>query len=590
MAAKPDTAVVPIAPDAEAKAEPVATPPFDSWTYEDAEKALKETLPEDHEVRRAYASESDHWQEGKQWVGPGEATTNERIEEQFAPDDAIGEALANVGNAFSEPRVGVAPLEPIDGEVPPDLQKRVDEATTLLSAWWDRRRLQEHVQDRLRTSAWAGRAGLRLWIPGRYMLRGADGSVRLLEAEDLPAALSLIHIAAPDPAASGVVIDGPTQAECAVTLDEEEITDSEGKNKKVKRAELVYREEDPLKPWEAGRTVIRVVYEKEAQDARQVELDIGGRLTVAEMRARSLLTDPVLRGQRQLNYLSSLLTRIAETGGFPERNVINAKPQGERRAYKEGDTIPPGAFLDPDDTGRLWVVIPEERTLGANTTTEWVGLPKMNEEAQVVGYEAVQVERFEPVDPTPYVNLAEAVRGKVLRMCRQGHLAGTDTGEASGLAYEQARAAFSKDLNARRVAEEGMLRELLTSALALAEDLAGQPGYFTEQLRVTVDQHVDTGPRSPDSVRSDVEAYDKGLLSRPSAMARIGVEDVDAETELIRAGVRYLLDTLAKAGEASTVFSADGVLRALVEGGSLTQEVADAVLARDTDELPEGGQ
>jgi hypothetical protein len=521
MSAQPSTAVVSLRPQALARA------PFGDWTYHNGAAALKALLPKNYDELRKYAIERDAWQGGGQWVGPGDTATNTRIREQFAPDDVVGEALDNVGNALSEPQVSMPPVDPLpeDEQVPNQLQHLIDEAESALFDWWDRQRVQERTLDCVYASAFAGRAAMRLWVPGRYLLGGDD--VRFIPTSDIRTALSYIHVVAPDPSVCGVVTDPATQEKCAVFLDEEEITEG-GAKRTVKRCELVYRDPDAL-PGEDADTIIRVVYADAMQQGSEARLEIGGHMLTAEMEARPLLTDPVLRTQRQLNYICSLLTRIAESGGFPERYIRNAKPIGIRLPYTDGEAVPEGAFVERDDGGRLWVVVPTERTLGANTTTELVGLPRYGEGGEVAGYETPGVDRFEPVDPTPYMLLADRVRARILRMCKQGHLAGTATAESSGVAYEQARAVFAKDLNRRRVAEEGMLRDILTAALRLAEHIAGKPGHFTKQLKVAVDQHVDAGPRSPESVRVDMEAVGKSLLSRQTAMSRIGVEDPAAE-------------------------------------------------------------
>lgn len=580
MAANPSTAVVPL------RRALLARAPFGEWTYRDAAEAVAALQPENYDQLRAIAEERDLWRNGAEWVGPGAPGTNEKIGAQYAPDDVVGEVLDNVGNAFSEPQIGAAPLEmPGEGaEIPPEVQARMDEAVSLLSAWWDRQRMQEHILSRLRTSAWAGRAPLRLWVPGRFMEKATDGSVSTLPAADVAAALEYIHVSAPEPSACAVVTDPATQAVCAVFLGEESVPGAEGRAEARKRADLLYLDPD-AEPGEEAETVLRVVYADEGREGYETRLPLGGRLLVSEMQTPALLTDPVLRTQRQLGLLCSLLTRIGETAAFRERYIRNAKPFGRRSIYTEGQPLPAGAFLERDETGRDWIVEPEQRTLGANTTTELVGLEE--ERRTQAGVEMARatpaVDVFDPVDPTPYIHAAEAVRARILRMCKQGHLAIASAAQLSGVAYEQARAAFAKDLNRRRVAEEGMLRETLEAALALAEVIAEKEGYFTSVLRVTVDQHVDAGPRSPDAVRLDMDAYQAGLLSRETVMARLSVEDVVAEVERIRQSAAHILGVLDKAAAAATTFSAEGVLRALVEARMIPEELADAVLARDTD-------
>lgn len=517
--------------------------PFSQWTYADAKGAIKTMLPKNYTQRRLYAEENDHLQNGKEWVGPGDPRSNDKIGEQFAPDDAAGEALWNVSNAFREAQLGFAPIEDYapGTELPEELKRKIEEAKAAISDWWDKRRLHEMTQNRLYTSAWAGFAGMRPWIPQRFLQRTADGTVMVRNASDPVKALDFIYLDGPAPRNGAIYTHPQTQDKVAIFLGSE-VEMVNGHPDEVRFAELVYLDPDRDDDTDA-ETIMRVVYE-DGRRGYEARLDLGGRLLFAQMSTRALFTDPVLRGQRQLNFLCSLLTRMAETAAFRERYTQNARPQGMRIPYEDGDILPQDAFLDPDDEGRIWIVIPEPRTLGANTTTELVGLPRYNTEGGSAGYETPGITVVEPVDPTPYVNAAESVRRRVLRMCSQGHLSGTSNFEVSGIAYEQARAVFEKDLNSRRVAEEGMLRDLIGNVLALAEHISGQQGYFTDVLRVVINQHVDAGPRSPDTVRLDHEAYEKGLLSKATAMSRIGVEDLESEELMIQYSAEHILSVL----------------------------------------------
>ena len=127
--------------------EAYALADFEQWTYDDAVREIRRALASDYTVAKAYSVDHDHYQKGAEWVGPGEATTVGKIAAQFAPEDAIGEVLGNVANAFSEPQIGAAPLKDLaeGAQIPEEIQKRIDEAKNLLSNWFDIRQLQEHI-------------------------------------------------------------------------------------------------------------------------------------------------------------------------------------------------------------------------------------------------------------------------------------------------------------------------------------------------------------------------------------------------------------------------------------------------------------
>ena len=567
---------------------PLSVAPFDEWTYADVVREVKAKLPQDiYAVRKAYAVDKDHLRRGLEWVGPGDAVGNDKIKAQFAPEDAVGEVTSNVANAFSEPQLGAVPLQELaEGQTLPDeIAQKVQEAKNLLSNWWDANKLQELIQKCQETGAWAGVAGLRLWIPARFLLKDEEGTVYFRDAATFEQAMTYIRVMAPLPDVGTIVVDDNTQDVCAVYLDEEVVRQPNGRRRVYKRAELVYLDPERDTDEEAD-TIIRIVYADRARPDRVARLKLKGRLLFTEMQVRSLLTDPVIRTQRQLNLLTTLITRLAETAAFRERYIKNAKPQGFRIPYTEGDHLASGAFIERDEEGREWAVLPQERTLGANTTTELVGLPEYNERGERKGYATPDVFIADPVDPKPYLEAIEATRRRILRMCGQGHLGGISNAEASGIAYEQARAVFEKDLNHRRVPEEGMLRDLLTAVLTLAEVITNRPGYFTDAIRITVDQRIDPGPRSPDLVRLDLESLEAGVLSEETVMARIGVEDVNAEMVRVSHSARRILELLEKVVAAGDSFDLESLKEMLVKL-NVPADIINSLVVKEENNEPE---
>jgi hypothetical protein len=550
---------------------PLQLAPFQQWEYGDAEKALHSLLTKGYQTRWKYAIDFDHFQGGKEWVGPGMPEDSPKIAEQFAPDDVVGEVLSNVANAFAEPQLGAMGIEELDknADIPVEVQNKINELLAALTVWWDKQRLHELVQNRQFTTAWAGRGGLRLWIPWRFLQRSDDGEIEIRATANFAEALSFIHVSAPQPHVGGVYTDPLTQEKVAIYLDEEKDGDAT-----VKRAELIYLDPNRERDEEA-ETIIRVIYSDPNKGEKITRINLNGRLLFAEMRGRALLTDPVLRTQRQLNLVTSLLNRMVETAAFRERYIQNAEPQGMRYPYEDGAEIPAGAFLKRDEEGRAWVIVPQPRTLGANTTTELVGLPTMDERGEnqrTYVHPGVHIE--EPVDPGPYLKAANEVRARILRMCGQGHLGGSSNAEVSGIAYEQARAVFEKDLDKRRVSEEGMLRDLLSVLIIMAEEISGKRGYFSKVLRVTVDQFVNAGPRSPDLVRLDMEGYENGILSEDTVMTRFGVEDIEAEKARIHRNREHVLAILEQATRVKDIVDIKKVLRHL----GLPNQIVNAVL------------
>lgn len=577
MAAEPSTAIVPLR-DTPKQPERLALAPFGTWDYKEAADAVKAGLPGNYDQLKAYCASQDHWQDGREWVGPGDATNrgnqSQQIKRQFAPYDAIGKALANLANAFAlEAEINTAPVEEYEaGKIPAEVTKKMAEADQLLTLLFDRHHVHKHHRPCVRISAYAGRAGLRWWIPPGFAWRMPNGEVRLRETKDFTEAAEWLALERPDPAAAAVIVHKETQERAAVCLS----TIREG-GKDVAIAEIAYVDGE--------ETVFRVVYADKREAEEPYRLKMGGLLPFSEMDTGLLITEPVIAGQRQANFAKSLISRSLETCGFPERVISNAKPAGERREYNAGDIIPSGAFLERDETGREWLVIPEIRTLGSNTTTELVGLDTTGADGKQ-GHETPGYERFDPVVPEHAIQGKDEAFADVLRMCGQGHLAGDSTAEASGAAYEQHRAEFMTEAESRRGPAEGMLRDSLTSVLAQIEALAGQPGYFTQTLRVVVTIHVNVGPASPQARTEDREAVKAGLMAPETAMARAGIEDLKNELQRIRAHPFYKLILLEKVAAVfntlSGTTSAPAVVRALIAAG-VEPEIVEALQPKDTD-------
>lgn len=580
MAADPKTAVVSL------RATPLAVAPFADWTYQDAADAVDALKAEDFDVRKAYA-EDEHWTAGGApadgWVGPqavaGSNTAAEvtaAIKRQFAPYDACGEGLSAVEDAFStEAQVGAVPLEPVEaGQEPPEeIQRLIEEAKGLLTVLWDRVRLHEAVKPAVRASAWADRALLRWWIPPGRALRsvnadGSNGDPFLPRAEDFEQAAEWLALSQPLPDAAAMVVDEATQEVAAVYLD----TITEGEQE-INRAVVAYRMGE--------NTIWRTLYEDE-RDAEEMELVTGGVLPIAEMRGDNLLTPSVIATQKALDYKKSTLTRIIEAGGFPERYIADAEPTGVWVKIAAGE-VPTGPTKEFN--GGVYQLKPQPRTLGASITTEIVGIITQQEDGKHVRASPT-VTRFEPVDPTPYIAAVWADRALILYMMRQGHRAMTSSAEASGFAYEQARASFLKDLLNRKGAAEGMLRDFLTAGLAIVEALTGKPGHFTDRIRVTVDMHIDAGPRSTEERNQDRMDVEAGLLSPETAMSRGGVEDVEGEQDRISMASRLAL--LKEAAEVFNVIamasSEEAAVRALIAAG-VDEEIANALRRVDTDSV-----
>jgi hypothetical protein len=511
---------------------------FRTWTYKNAVDAhtrlIGATVGADgFKANLAFAERSDHWQNGDGWpvqLGLNPAVRTKvlnTVEPQFRPVDVIGEALDNVANGLldKEPEVTFAPLAPAEdpeSEVAKEQEKEIADMVARISAWWDRLQFWERARAAVRRSRWATRAALRLRVSRDVLVETkADDTVTIglptnLKPDD---ALAAVLLDAPAPDVGFVYTDPDTQQQVGVFFYATGDGSVNAANLK-KFAELWFVDGED--------TVVRIVGEQTGAAVQEFPLRLGKRLPIAQMKADLLITDAVRRQQRSLNYFETVLLRVIETAGFPERYTTNAKPSGVWLADPPTDG-PPADVQDVN--GKKWYLHPAPRALGPMLTTDLRGITG---KSSTTGDEVVMQPGIifkDPTDPEFVIKACDHGRKTILRECKQGHLATDSTAESSGLAYMQARAIFGKDLRATKAPLEGMVRATIEAAIALSEAMSGvaPAGSFLAKYRCVVNLHVDTGPALPTELAENREQNKAGLLSRVSAMSRGGVEDTDAE-------------------------------------------------------------
>lgn len=521
--------------------------PLAEWTIEDAAEAVRSTLPDDYKRRAGYVLELDHWQGGAEWLGPRgtpdvAALVLATVAPQFVTVDTVAEVLdhAEEGLFTLEPRIALVPREPApEGPTADEQQARADEILGDLSAWWDDVHLWERSSSAFRDSLWTGRGIVRVRVPrGKLVRTGADTS--LPRVADLPAALAVIRLSHHAPDTALVYEDPDTLQRAAVFLYRED---------EQERAELWTEEADGLR--------VRLLGAAEEEYRMRAT-----RIPFAQVVGRPIITGPVLRQQQRRNFAETLLGRVAETAGFAERYISNAEPPG---IWMDAPPTfgPPLATETDEHTGRVWFKHPAPLTVGAAITTFLTGLPT-GERGD--GLTSPAVDFKEPTDPALAIRACEYARRTILESCKQGHFAATG-GEASGVAYQQARAGFESWLKRRKGSVENLIRDALESALSLAAAMGASD--VLQEFRIGVDLAVNAGPVLPDQQRSVIDLRKEGLRSLESALAETGVEDVSAEMVRLEAAPGSTTEILAALSE---------VLLQLDQAELLTVEVAARML------------
>ena len=496
-----------------------------TWDLARSQKAVKDNTPADFAVNKAYVLDGNHWQNKDGWIGPRPpdlAPTADdlwkRIEALFRPRRLLAQCVKRAANALlkRKPSVALTVKRAVTDATPEtDAEKALqDEGGSHLATWVNDQQVPGQAKAAVRHSRAFGVGYLRLWVPSRFATAGADGTVRV-QAEDVPHSLSMIRVTAATPENACRYVDPATQAEVLVFL--------EGKDDH-QVAELHYIEGED--------TVIRRV--GKAGDLGTVRMQLGGLLLMVAVEGDKLINDPERQQQKALDYYSTVLSRILETCGFPERYIWNAEPTGEWRRVPDGQNPTPGLTYRPAEDGGTEELVPAARTMGAATTTELTGVLQKGDGGASATHATPGVYIKEPTDPAFAIAAINEGKAAILEGCHQEHVLTNSDARASGKSRQQARADFDADVGASRETAEAALRLLFAAALALAEYFAkGSAGQYTATLRVTVSLNVQLAPPDPEDIKLDSELVDKGQMDIETFMARAGIEDPDAELKRI---------------------------------------------------------
>lgn len=497
-------------------------PPLDPVAVgiDDIKKLVADGLDENHAINKKFL-DGDHWQGGSGWVGPlppasaeGAQLVIDEIRRAFVSKNVLAEVVQRhvAGVVGREPTWTLVPRRALqaDEELSDAEKNDISEGNAMLTDWWDKRNAHGVISQVVENVLYSKRGVLRLFVPpSKLQPTGPDSTTGVIIADDPLQAMLLIYPEAPLPEQATVYIDPDTKDEVALLAVE--------KDNKVSAEVVFLRSVDAaaaagatLDPNGAPTTAIRTV--SETGDTT-VDIPLGGRLTMMEIRRRPLITEQMRQAQKSLNLALSMVPRNVVTGGYLERIIINGQMPGEWKEDSEGNEY----------------FVPKPFETGAGVTTFLAGVTTEDEASGASNITTPQVYERDPVPVTSSVEAKSTHYEDILDEAGQRHvLMGADA-EASGYSREQARADFEETLKVTLMLVVPLGRWLLETALAMTEAFTNQIGKWTQNYRVEFRPYVNTGPLSSDEIRVDNERVEAGTLSLESAMQRAGIVDIDAE-------------------------------------------------------------
>lgn len=541
--------------------------PFDALKVRDAQTRLEDMYHPDADVNFKFIN-GDHWQDGKQWIGPRpdlsrEPLTFERvmtaIKESFVSKNEIaGVAERHVEGVIGrEPAWTIVPKEKLDKdeEIPSAVQSLIDEATEALVDWWEYRGIHAIIQELTLQSLWAMKSPIRIFTPRGLLASNPEEpeSQVVPLAGSLQQALSWVFVDVPMPRSAGMLVDPFTMQEAGVYLYDDR---TDGGN--ARRMEISFLD--------GGKTIYRVVTSK--GDIQEVELELGGHMLLSELKTSKMFISPQIRQNQNLeNMAYTMMTRNVVLGGFLERVFKGAKL--------------PGKIVTGEDGVERW----QNDPLPTGTGSALVLAPLVIEDAE--GRKQLtnpDVSYRDPVPVETFVDTANTAKRNILEEARQLHTMIEGDAGASGVSRLQARASFMMSLYKTKSRLDRVIQWLLEASLALASQYAGQSNRYAS-LRVSASCRVDGGPLTSEERDAIMKMAQDGFLSRETAMAWLGVEDPDGEIEKIKGDrraltlkqVQEMLDALTRAG---ITISPEQEVELTEMAGLTPRDVADITLER----------
>jgi hypothetical protein len=508
---------------------------FTKFTRRDAE-ALFNGRRTAHAEEAKKFHDGDHYQDSNGYIGdvpprddPAFADKMAAIEAAFQSVNVVSEVTERhvTGATSKEPGWGIVPItprqrrssltprpapqpEPELNPPPPPADPDAPDLSALLetdqdlTVWWDEGEALEVLKEMLRVTLREERVVAHLYIPRGA--RGVDGNVP--QQAVLRDALKLIHVETLTQDVAGVFIDPDTERPYGVYLYEREIAGADGATVKEQLMELSYLDE-------AGNTIVRVVKGDgtEVFSNATAPYQLGGLLTIFEMRRAALITPQVLQNQKALNLDLTQMVFNINLAGSRERTFFNV--------------MPPGRMVYDEREGKE-VFQPAPFYASARVTNFLQGAPVTDEEGHIIGKANPTVNVTEPVNTSYFTDTQQAVYALILEQVYQLHVILSRSAVASGQSRIEARADFAASLTTSKTSLDKAGRWLLTAVLRFAAQLAGQPGQFAN-VRVEFDTIIYAGPLAPDERTALLAEYKAGVRSLESTMILLGEDDPAAE-------------------------------------------------------------
>lgn len=550
---------------------------FDDLTQADAFQLVEP--PDGFAEAKAFVLDGDHWQDGDGFTGPTVTSTNpeystlqKALKAKFTYVNLLREVVDRrvKGVVGKRPHLSVQLQDQEEtGELSEQEEARIQEVQDALDQWFQRERYGPH--EALKKVArsvscfkdeTSGVGYLRIWIP-----RGRLSTEDVVEGGEVVGETPpFLDVSAPEEALEHIFVEAlyPDQATHhverasmetvgVVAMQEEVGTGARSTTQRV--AELTYLSTDTT---EEGQrlSVIRSI--TDSDETYSATLDLRGQLMLYEVRHEAIVTADVRSQQKAYNTRDTERGIVLDQEGFPEVILTNTMGPGEWTTDENGNAV-----FEPE---------PFERGPGQRSAI--MGEPILDPETgEVTGYTSPSVEQLTPADIESYRVSMEDARQAILDAAGQRWVEMSDDATASGESRLQSFFDYLEDLEYFKAELDKAGRWMVETVWSLACDLAGVPGR-DHDLDMYLSCNISM-PHVPAPVRQALlQEVEQGLRSRESAMAALGITDVQAEMQRIAEGEEYQLELLRRRAD---------VIQGLTAGGARLEQAAVAAGMEEED-------
>ncbi|HLP88426.1 MAG TPA: phage portal protein [Nostocaceae cyanobacterium] len=246
------------------------------------------------------------------------------------------------------------------------------------------------------------------------------------------------------------------------------------------------------------------------EETQTWESNFDGRWTIYELRAAPLINTDIKREQNAINKALTMLGRNLDMAGFLERVITNAQL--------------PGHWIDDPNRPGKQKFVPSDKPLelGPGKTTFLSGA--VTKDGQILSPNVVY---RDPVDITTFEKSVAIFATRLYLGFNQGHILAGNDGSINGISRVQMRQDAAIALDHKAPIIENAFACILEVVLRYIDPIKFKNVTAVVKLRKNINYIT---PEDNAESRSN---YQAGLISRSTAMSKIGIEDTDAEIALI---------------------------------------------------------